>query len=81
MEFSLDLSQNAKKELDKLEKDIAIRILKKFREIKYNPFHYVKRLVGSELYSLRVGDYRALMVISNDKIFIVKIGHRGKVYE
>lgn len=81
MDFNIELSQNAKKELNNLDREIAIRILKKLKEVKSNPLHYVKRLVGSELYSLRVGDYRALMMISNDKIFIVKIGHRSDVYD
>ena len=81
MDYEIDLSITAKKELDSLEKENAIRILKKLREIKYNPFHYVKRLVGSELYSLRVGDYRILMIIINNRLFITRIGHRSKVYE
>ena len=80
MDYKIEFSQNAKKELDKLEQEITIRILQKLREIKSNPYHYVKRLVGSELSSLRVGDYRILMIIS-DTIFIVKIGHRKDVYE
>ena len=80
MDYKIEFSQNAKKELDKLEQEIAIRILQKLREIKSNPYHYIKRLAGSGLSSLRVGDYRILMIIS-DTIFIVKIGHRKDVYE
>ncbi|MBI5391665.1 type II toxin-antitoxin system RelE/ParE family toxin [Candidatus Woesearchaeota archaeon] len=81
MAYNVEFSQNAKKELDNLERVIAIRILKKVREIKNTPFHYIKRLVGSELYSLRVGDYRILMTIIHTTIFIVRIGHRSDVYE
>lgn len=81
MDYKVEFSQDAKKELDKLEKEISIRILKKIKEIKEEPFHYIKRIIGSEIYSLRVGDYRVLMTIIEDKIFIVKIGHRRDVYE
>jgi len=81
MAYELELSQTAKKNLDSLQKDIGIRILKKLRETTINPYRYVKSMAGSELFSLRVGDYRALMIISNNKIFVVKIGHRKDVYE
>jgi mRNA interferase RelE/StbE len=81
MDYKIEFSQNAKKELDKLENENGIRILKKVREMKTNPYHYSKKLVGSELWSLRVGDYRILFIITDDTIFIVKIGHRKDVYE
>ncbi len=81
MDYKVDFSQNAKKDLDKLEKEISVRILKKLKEIKEDPVYYTKRLVGSMLYSLRVGDYRVLMAITPSRIFIVKIGHRREVYE
>jgi len=81
MEYSIEFSQNAKKDLDSLQKEIAVRILKKLREIITNPYRHVKRLAGSELFSMRVGDYRILMIIIDNKIFIIKIGHRKDVYE
>ncbi|HLC33010.1 MAG TPA: type II toxin-antitoxin system RelE/ParE family toxin [Candidatus Nanoarchaeia archaeon] len=81
MVYSVEFSQNAKKELDKLEKDIAIRILRKLREIKEEPHGHIKRLVGSDLFSLRVGDYRILIAIVENKLFVTKIGHRKDVYE
>lgn len=81
MAYELELSQNAKKDLDSLQKEIIIRILKKLRESTTNPYRYAKSLAGSELFSLRVGDYRVLMIIGNNKIFVVKIGHRKEVYE
>lgn len=81
MDYRIEFSENAKKELDKLERETSIRILKKIKEIKEDPFRYTKRLVGSMLHSLRVGDYRVLMAITTNKIFIVKVGHRREVYE
>ena len=81
MGYKIEFSQNAKRELDSLEKEIAIRIIKKLRELKENPYRYIKKLAGSELFSLRVGDYRIPVMIHKNKIFIVKIGHRKDVYE
>jgi len=81
MVYELELSQTAKKNLDSLQKDIGIRILKKLREITTDPNKYIKSLAGSELFSLRIGDYRALVIISSNKIFVVKIGYRKDIYD
>jgi len=81
MVYNLELSKNAEKELSSLPKDISIRILNKLLEVTKEPYRYIKRLTGSELFSLRVGDYRVLMIIDQNKIFIVRMGHRKKVYE
>lgn len=81
MAYNLEFSQTAKKELDSLENDIAIRVIKKLREILHNPFAYMKRLTGSELFSLRIGDYRVLMITQENKLFVTKVGHRKNVYD
>lgn len=81
MEYEIEFSKNAKRDLDRLDKAISLRILKILREIKTNPYQYTKRLIGSELFSLRIGDHRVLMVMAHNKIFVVKIGHRKDVYE
>ena len=42
MTYSVKLSKNAEKFLDKLPKNIALRILNKLEEIKDNPFRYLE---------------------------------------
>ena len=81
MDYRIEFSQTAKKELNELEKDTAIRILKKLREIVKQPFTHIKRLSGSQLFSLRVGDYRILMIVIEDKILVTRLGHRKNVYD
>jgi len=81
MVYEVEFSEIVKKNLDAIEKTQAVRILKKIREITENPERYIKKLVESDLCSLRVGDYRVLLIIKYPTIFIVKIGHRSKVYE
>lgn len=41
----------------------------------------VKTLVGSDYIRLRVGDYRAILAEGETEILVVRIGHRGDVYE
>ena len=82
MTYSVKLSKNAEKFLDKLPKNIALRILNKLEEIKGNPFHYLEHYEG-EGYKLRFGDYRALIDVDFDKkiLFIRIIDKRGRIYK
>ena len=83
MAYNIFLTDTAKKQLSKLDRQTAKRIDKKLREISNDPFLYVSRLVGQDLYKLRVGDYRVLMTIQQDKliIIVVEVSHRRNVYK
>ncbi|MFY9300575.1 MAG: type II toxin-antitoxin system RelE/ParE family toxin [Candidatus Nitrosotenuis sp.] len=83
MAYNIFLTDFAKKQLAKLDKQIAKRITKKLHEISNDPFLYVSKLVGQDLYKLRVGDYRVLLTIQQDKliIIVVEVRHRRNVYK
>jgi len=83
MTFSVVFSENARTTLRRLDKSTFNRITKRLEQISPDPYPYVKRLSGVDLFSLRVGDYRIIMDIKNNKmiLFVVKIGHRKAVYE
>lgn len=80
--FKINLSKKSKDFLEKLNKKEAEIILKKIYSIRNNPFRYLKKLQGNKLWRLRTGDYRAIMdvVVSNNIIFVVRIGHRRNIY-
>ena len=63
-------------------KEIAKRIIDKVERIKGNPFLFVEKLKGIDLYKLRVGDYRAILSIENGKmvIFVLEVDHRSVIY-
>ena len=46
------------------------------------PYGY-KKLKGEEAYRIRVGDYRIIYEIDNDKIIVtvVSVGHRKEIYK
>lgn len=73
----------AEKQLRKLPEDIAKVILAKVYSIKDNPLSYIERLKGGNLWKLRIGDYRAILVISTKDgiINVIKIGHRKNIYK
>lgn len=81
--YKVIFSQKAEKQLDTLEYKIAERILSTLERIRIRPEHYVKRLVGCPYYSLRVGDYRVILDIQDDKliIFVIELGHRKNIYK
>ncbi|OGI15480.1 addiction module toxin RelE [Candidatus Micrarchaeota archaeon RBG_16_49_10] len=83
MSFKVVWSQKADSQIRKLSKGLRKRIYEKVDSIRDNPYAFAKRLFGSELYSLRVGDYRVIMNIKRNVmiVFIVKVGHRKDVYE
>jgi mRNA interferase RelE/StbE len=80
--FFIEFSNDSKKFLKKLDKHEAGMIVNKIYSMRENPFRNLKRLQGNKLWRLRIGDYRAIVdvIVSNNKIFVVKIGKRGGVY-
>ena len=83
MTYSLEWSTVAADNLAKLDKKIADRVSKKVEKIRRDPLTYLKRLTGVPLYSLRIGDYRAIISISIEKeyILVLKVGRRKNVYD
>ena len=81
--YSIQIEKNAEDFLKKLQRKDAEIILNKIYSIKENPFRYLKRLQGDKLWRLRIGDYRAIVdvIISMNKIIVLRIGHRKNIYD
>ena len=81
--YELVLSDKAKKQLSKLPSNLQERIGIVFERIKIRPHHFVKKIVGTKYFRLRVGDYRIIIDIQNKIliIYILEISHRKKVYK
>lgn len=82
MPYEIKWAEKAIIELEKLDKTLAKRIIKKIESIADDPFSFVIKLRGFELYRLRVGRYRIIMSIENKKmiIFVLEVGHRSSIY-
>ncbi|MBU2617015.1 MAG: type II toxin-antitoxin system RelE/ParE family toxin [Nanoarchaeota archaeon] len=80
--YSIELSKISKKFLNKLNKKDSEIILQKIYSLRENPFRFLKRLQGEKLWRLRILDYRAVVdvIISANKIVVVRIGQRKNVY-
>ncbi len=81
--YSIQIEKNAEDFLKKLQKKDAETILNKIYSIRENPYRFLKRLQGGKLWRLRIGDYRAIVdvIISMNKIIVLRIGHRKNVYD
>jgi mRNA interferase RelE/StbE len=82
MAYGIRWSEASLKQIGKLDKETGKRIFDKVEFISEDPFSHVKKLTGFDLYTLRIGSYRALMSIENNKmvIFVLEVGHRSSVY-
>ena len=83
MTFQIIWSDFASNSINKLDRTITKQIYNKVGELKENPYRYVKKLIGSPYFRLRVGDYRVIMEINQGilQILIVKVGHRSTIYD
>ncbi len=84
MKFQIIWSESAAKELKKLDRTVANRIFKKVSKLSDNSYHFdVTKIVGDPYFRLRVGDYRVIFDIQNDRlrILVLKVGHRKNVYK
>ncbi len=83
MTYEVIILPIAQRQLEKLDKMVQDRILLVLDRIKLRPYDFVKKLTGSPYYRLRVGDYRVLMEIHNDRllILVIELGHRKNIYK
>ena len=80
--YEIQFKKKAVKELQKLPKQDAERIIEKISALSDNLTGDVKRLTNfTPEYRLRVGDYRILFEIEKDIIIIYHIKQRGEAYK
>lgn len=82
MAYEVKWTDTALKQLKKLDIQVVKRIINKVETITKDPFSFVEKLKGFDLYKLRIGDYRVIMGIESDKmiIFVLEAGHRSIIY-
>ena len=86
MTWDIKWSPTAQKQLQKITKSntsIAQQIVKRLEEIADNPFDLKDKLRGTDLRKLRVGIYRVILSLEEQKIiiFVVEVGYRSKIYK
>ncbi|MGH8400045.1 MAG: type II toxin-antitoxin system RelE family toxin [Gammaproteobacteria bacterium] len=88
MAWKIELTEVARKQLRKLDKPVAVRILNFLEQriaVLENPRTLGDPLRGPELgryWKYRVGDYRVITSIHDESItiLVISVGHRSEVY-
>jgi mRNA interferase RelE/StbE len=82
MVYKIIWSESASRQLGKLDRAVAKRILERVQQLEVDPLRYLRRLVGVPYYRLRVGDFRVIVEVIQDRllVLVLKVGHRSAVY-
>ena len=82
--YKIEWKRSAIKELEKLPRPMISKIVSAVENLSSNPYPQgVRKLVSTESsYRIRVGDYRVIYNIVDNKLIvgIVRVGHRRDVY-
>jgi mRNA interferase RelE/StbE len=82
--YSVQLTGAAQKELDKLPKKAAAKVLAALRDLREEPRPQgCKKLVGTKnTFRVRVGDYRVVYEVYDDKVLVlvIRVRHRKDAY-
>lgn len=82
--YPIEIKPSASKELEKLPRQMVVRVVAAIRELADNPYPQgVKKLSGFDrTFRIRVGDYRVLYDIYENRLVIeiIRIRHRKDVY-
>lgn len=83
--YSYEFKVQAVKDLKRLPKEIQKRIIKKldFFISTSNPLNFAEKLINFEIgeYRFRIGDYRAIFDVEEERIIILTVGHRREIYK
>jgi mRNA interferase RelE/StbE len=81
--YEIVFTDKAKQQFKKLDKQVQERIAAVFERIKIRPQDYVEKLIGEPGFKLRVGNYRIILDIDNNRliILVLKVGHRRNIYK
>ena len=84
MTYSVEFKRSAMRQLKRLPKNIQRRIADAVDRLADNPrpHGYIQMETDDTLYRVRVGDYRIIYEIIDNKlvILVIRIGHRREVY-
>jgi len=76
------LTRRALKDLDQLDRPIRRRIIERLQDLSADPTSHATRLTDSRLgsFRFRIGDWRVVFDIIDDRVIVLRIGHRREIY-
>lgn len=82
MAYEIAYTRRAAKDISKLQRQVKDRIKKKLERYADDPLCYARKMVDPSLgtYRFRIGDYRVIFDLEDDKIVVLRVGHRREIY-
>jgi len=83
MAYRLNYLPAAQKSIEHLPRDMQRRLLDRIETLSFNPRPPgCVKLTGQDAYRIRVGEYRVVYTIYDDRllVLIIDVGHRREVY-
>lgn len=83
MSYRLDYTPIAERSIERLDRQLQKRILQRIESLSRNPRPPGSvKLAGQDVYRIRVGDYRIIYAIQDDRliVLVIDVGHRREVY-
>lgn len=83
MPWSILWTDQALRDISRIDPPVARRILRKLEPAAGDPMRYFSRLVAADEHKLRIGDYRLLAAFDSATrtIVVERVDHRSRVYE
>lgn len=85
MAYNVVFTEEAMKDLDKLDKKVLNRLIKKIKWFanQKSPLNFANQLKYPAIgeYRFRIGDYRVVFDCKKETLIILRIGHRSSVYQ
>lgn len=79
--YKIIIKKKAKKFIDKLPKNERLRVAKAIEQLPNG--EDIKKMKGhSDLFRLRIGEYRIIYAVDNGKliVYVIDAGNRGEIY-
>ncbi len=85
MAYTVIYTARARRDLRNLPPEAARRIIRSVAGLREDPYRSLKKMAGfsgTPVYRLRVGEYRIVLTIEDDRllILILEVGHRSNIY-
>lgn len=82
---NIEWTENALRDLDKIDRQIVERILKKTSWLSAHFYNIIPECLSGDLtgaFKLRIGDWRLIYTIEDNKTLVIQaVGHRRDVYK
>ena len=81
--YAVELLPSAAKALSRLDRSVQLRVARRIDRLAVDPRAHGGKLRGADdVWRARVGDYRILYRIEDDRlvVLVIRIGHRREVY-